>query len=113
MDLLGIYRHTAYVRKILRAVFAQPRRLTVGGKTRIALMPEYSPAAVDKVEYRIFAEGSAAGAWQNYESEIEVNSFAQNQSGFYIVEYRTTNMGGNTEAPQQAAHARRRARPPG
>lgn len=74
---------------------------TVGGKTRIALMPEYSPAAVDKIEYRIFAEGSTAGAWQNYENEIEVNSFAQNQSGFYIIEYRTTNMAGNTEAPQQ------------
>jgi len=74
---------------------------TVGGKTRIALMPEYSPAAVDKVEYRIFAEGTTAGPWQKYEDEIAVNSFAQNQYGFFIVEYRTTNMAGNTEAPQQ------------
>ena len=74
---------------------------TVGGKTRIALMPEYSPAAVDKVEYRIFAEGKAAGSWQKYEDEIAVNSFAQNRYGFYIIEYRTTNMAGNTEASQQ------------
>ena len=75
--------------------------VTVGGKTRIALLPEYSPAAVDKVEYRIYPEGTAAGAWQKYENEIEVDSFAKGQYGHYAVEYRTTNMAGNTEAPQQ------------
>jgi hypothetical protein len=74
---------------------------TVGGKTRIALLPEYSPAVIDKVEYRIFAEGSPAGPWLKYEDEIEVASFAQGQHGFYQIEYRATNVAGNTEAPQQ------------
>ncbi len=74
---------------------------TVGGKTRIALLPEYSPAAIDRVEYRIYAEGSAAGEWLKYEEEIEVASFAQGKYGFYQVEYRATNVAGNTEAPQQ------------
>ena len=74
---------------------------TVGGKTRIALLPEYSPAVIDKVEYRIFAEGSSAGPWLKYEDEIAVASFAQGKHGFYQIEYRATNVAGNTEAPQQ------------
>lgn len=72
----------------------------VGGKTKIALMPEWSQAATDKVEYRIWADGAQPGNWNKYEDEIEVASFAQNTYGFYNIEYQTTNVAGNTEPPQ-------------
>ena len=75
--------------------------LTFGGQTRSALLPEFAPAAVDKVEYRIYAEGAAAGDWKKYEDEIEVDSFAKGQYGYYAIEFRTTNVSGNTEAAQQ------------
>lgn len=73
---------------------------TVGGKTKIAFRTHPSPVAVDKIEYRIYAEGKKPGAWTKYEDEIEVNSFAKDQYGFYTVEYQTTNVAGATEPPQ-------------
>jgi len=73
---------------------------TVGGKTKIALRPQLSTAAVDKIEYRISRAGETPGAWMKYENEIEVNSFAKDQYGDYNIEYQTTNVAGATEPPQ-------------
>jgi hypothetical protein len=73
---------------------------TVGGKTKIALLPQYSGAAIDKIEYRVYKDGDAAGAWQKYEDEIEINSFARGQYGYFNIEYQTTNVAGATEIPQ-------------
>lgn len=73
---------------------------TVGGKTKIALKTHASPVAVDKIEYRIYPEGGQPGAWTRYEDEIEVNSFARDQYGFFNIEYQATNVAGATEPPQ-------------
>lgn len=73
---------------------------TVGGKTKIALRPQLSGAAIDKIEYRIYRAGETAGAWAKYDNEIEVNSFAKGQYGDYNIEYQTTNVAGATEPPQ-------------
>lgn len=72
----------------------------VGGKTKISLSAQFSGAAIDHIEYRIFAEGSSPGAWQKYEDEIEVASFAKGAYGFYQIEYRATNVAGSVEPPQ-------------
>lgn len=74
---------------------------TVGGKTKIALLPQMSPVATDKIEYRVYRDGATPGAWQRYDDEIEVNSFAKDQYGYFIVEYQTTNVSGVTEPFQQ------------
>jgi hypothetical protein len=70
---------------------------TVGGKTKIALLPQFSPVAVDKIEYRVYKEGATPGAWLKYEDEIEINSFAKGFYGYYNVEFQTTNVSGITE----------------
>jgi len=72
----------------------------VGGKTKIALWPQFSPVVVDKTEYRIYKEGVKPCTWKKYEDEIEVNSFAPNAYGIYTIEFQTTNVAGNTEPPQ-------------
>lgn len=72
----------------------------VGGKTKISLTAHFVGAAIDQIEYRIYPQGSVPGAWQKYEDEIEVSTFAQGQYGTYEIEYRATNVAGNTEAPQ-------------
>jgi hypothetical protein len=72
----------------------------VGGKTKISLSSQFDGAAIDRIDYRVFAEGSTPGAWQKYEDEIEVASFAKGQYGFYNVEYRATNVAGSVEPPQ-------------
>lgn len=72
----------------------------VGGKTKISLSSQFAGAAIDRIDYRIFAERSAPGAWQKYEDEIEVASFAQGQYGYYNIEYRATNVAGSVEPPQ-------------
>lgn len=73
---------------------------TVGGKTKIALIPQIGGAAIDKVEYRIYADGEKPGAWQKYLDEIEVDSFAKGKYGFYNVEYQATNVAGAVEPPE-------------
>jgi hypothetical protein len=70
---------------------------TVGGKTKIALLPQFSQVATDKIEYRVYKDGAAPGAWVKYEDEIEVNSFAKGQYGYFNVEFQTTNVSGVTE----------------
>lgn len=72
----------------------------VGGKTKISLAAHFAGAAIEQIEYRIYPQGSVPGAWQKYEDEIEVSTFAQGQYGTYEIEYRATNVAGNTEAPQ-------------
>lgn len=72
----------------------------VGGKTRISLSAQFTGAAIDRIDYRIYAEGSTPGKWQKYEDEIEVASFAQGQYGYYNIEYRATNVAGSVEPPQ-------------
>lgn len=72
----------------------------VGGKTKISLSSQFAGAAIDRIDYRVFAEGSTPGAWQKYEDDIEVASFAQGQYGFYNIEYRATNVAGSVEPPQ-------------
>lgn len=74
---------------------------TVGGKTKIALIPQIGGAAIDKIEYRIYADGEKPGAWQKYLDEIEVDSFAKGKYGFYNVEYQATNVAGAIEPPEQ------------
>jgi len=73
---------------------------TVGAKTKIALIPEFGHAPNDKMEYRIYAEGSQPGAWNKYLDEIEVASFAKGKYGFYIVEFQATNVAGVVEPMQ-------------
>lgn len=70
---------------------------TVGGKTKIALIPQIGGAAIDKIEYRIYADGEKPGAWQKYLDEIEVDAFAKGKYGFYNVEYQATNVAGAIE----------------
>lgn len=70
---------------------------TVGGKTKIALLPQFSQVATDKIEYRVYKDGATPGAWVKYEDEIEVNSFAKGQYGYFNVEFQTTNVSGVTE----------------
>ena len=70
---------------------------TVGGKTKIALIPQIGGAAIDKIEYRIYADGEKPGAWQKYVDEVEVDSFAKGKYGFYNVEYQATNVAGAVE----------------
>jgi hypothetical protein len=72
----------------------------VGGKTKISLSSQFAGAAIDRIEYRIFADGSAPGAWQKYEDEIAVASFAEGQYGYYNIEYRAINVAGSVEPPQ-------------
>lgn len=72
----------------------------VGGKSKISLSAEFAGAAIDRVDYRIFAEGASPGAWQKYEDDIEVASFAQGQYGYYHIEYRATNVAGTSEPPK-------------
>lgn len=72
----------------------------VGGKTKISLAAHFAGAAIDQIEYRIYPQGSAPGAWQKYEEEIEVSTFAQGKYGNYEIEYRATNVAGNSEVPQ-------------
>ncbi len=72
----------------------------VGGKTKISLSSQFAGAAIDRIDYRVFAEGSAPGAWQKYEEDIEVASFAQGQYGYYNIEYRATNVARSVEPPQ-------------
>lgn len=73
---------------------------TVGGKTKISLSAQFSGAAIDRVEYRVFAEGASPGTWQKYEDDIEVATFAKGQYGYYGIEYRATNVSGGVETPQ-------------
>lgn len=73
---------------------------TVGGKTKIALLPQFSQVATDKIEYRVYKDGVTPGAWVKYEDEIEVNSFAKGQYGYFNVEFQQTNVAGITEVPQ-------------
>lgn len=73
---------------------------TVGGKTKIALIPQIGGAAIDKIEYRIYADGEKPGTWQKYLDEIEVDSFAKGKYGFYNVEYQATNVAGAVEPPE-------------
>jgi|GEM_PF-3425431 len=73
---------------------------TVGGKTKIALIPQIGGAAIDKIEYRIYADGEKPGTWQKYIDEIEVNSFAKGKYGFYNFEYQATNVAGALEPAQ-------------
>ncbi len=73
---------------------------TVGGKTKIALLPQFSQVATDKIEYRVYKDAATPGAWVKYEDEIEVNSFAKGQYGYFNVEFQTTNVAGITELPQ-------------
>lgn len=73
---------------------------TVGGKTKIALLPQFSQVATDKIEYRVYKDGATPGAWVKYEDEIEVNSFAKGQYGYFNVEFQQTNVSGITEVPQ-------------
>lgn len=70
---------------------------TVGGKTKIALLPQFSQVATDKIEYRIYKDGATPGSWLKYEDEIEVNSFAKGQYGYFNIEFQTTNVSGITE----------------
>ena len=70
---------------------------TIGGKTKIALIPQLGGAATDKIEYRIYADGEKPGAWQKYLDEIPVDTFAKGKYGFYNVEYQATNVAGATE----------------
>ena len=72
----------------------------VGGKTKISLSSQFAGAAIDRIDYRVFAEGSAPGAWQKYEDDVEVASFAQGQYGYFNIEYRATNVAGSVEPPQ-------------
>ncbi|MFZ5631017.1 MAG: hypothetical protein ACOY5B_17920 [Spirochaetota bacterium] len=72
----------------------------VGGKTKISLSSQFAGAAIDRIDYRVFAEGSTPGAWQKYEDDIEVASFAKGQYGYYNIEYRATNVAGSVEPPQ-------------
>lgn len=73
---------------------------TVGGKTKIALIPQIGGAAIDKIEYRIYADGEKPGTWQKYLDEIEIDSFAKGKYGFYNVEYQATNVAGAVEPPE-------------
>jgi hypothetical protein len=73
---------------------------TVGGKTKIALLPQFSQVPVDKIEYRVYKDGVLPGAWIKYEDEVEVNSFAKGQYGYFNVEFQTTNVSAITEMPQ-------------
>lgn len=73
---------------------------TVGGKTKIGFFPLNEGAPIDKIEYRIYAEGTAAGTWQKYSDDIEVLSFAKGKYGYYIVEFQATNVAGSVEEAQ-------------
>ena len=72
----------------------------VGGKTKISLSSQFAGAAIDRIDYRVFAEGATPGAWQKYEDDVEVSSFAQGHYGYYNIEYRATNVAGSVEPPQ-------------
>lgn len=72
----------------------------VGARTKISLVPQFSGAAIDQVEYRIYADGEQPGSWKKYEDEIEVASFANGKFGYYNFEFRSTNVAGTMEPPQ-------------
>ncbi|HRP69273.1 MAG TPA: hypothetical protein PLY93_07055 [Turneriella sp.] len=73
---------------------------TVGGKTKIALRSQVTSPTVEKINYRIYKEGADAGAWQQYENEIEVSSFSQNEYRYYTIEYQATSKSGIVETAQ-------------
>lgn len=73
----------------------------VGLKTKIVLTAKTQSTPIEKIEYRVWAQGASAPEWQKYADGISVASFAQGAYGLFFIEYRATTVAGVTGPAKQ------------
>lgn len=73
----------------------------VGLKTKIVLTAKTQSTPIEKIEYRVWAQGASAPEWKKYADGISVASFAQGAYGLFFIEYRATTAAGLTGPVKQ------------